>query len=114
VREEVTRPDFPIVARRAKTIASARLFQRGSADRCCPLMVALFALGIMSLSWMALISALIALEKMLPSRRIAAGVTATILLCLGVLVLAWPSVIPGLNTPSKAPMDDMAMVTPTR
>jgi predicted metal-binding membrane protein len=81
---------------------------------CWALMLALFALGIMSLSWMALISALIALEKMLPSRRVAAAVTATILLSLGVLVLAWPSVIPGLNTPSKAPMNDMAMVTPTR
>jgi len=81
---------------------------------CWALMVALFALGIMSVSWMALIAAVIALEKMLPSRRIATAVTATILLCLGVLVLAWPSVIPGLHTPGEAPMDDMAMVTSTR
>jgi len=75
---------------------------------CWALMVALFALGIMSLSWMALISAIIALEKLLPSRRVATAVTATVLLCLGTLVLVRPSSIPGLNTPSQAPMDEMS------
>jgi predicted metal-binding membrane protein len=49
---------------------------------CWALMAALFALGIMSLGWMALVAALIALEKTLPWRRLATGGTALVLLSL--------------------------------
>jgi predicted metal-binding membrane protein len=49
---------------------------------CWALMAALFALGIMSLSWMAVVAALIALEKTLPWRRIATGGSSLVLLCL--------------------------------
>jgi predicted metal-binding membrane protein len=75
---------------------------------CWALMVALFALGIMSLAWMALIAALIAMEKMLPWRRVALFGTAAVLAGLGVLVLVAPSALPGLTTPSKAPMQEMS------
>ena len=43
---------------------------------CWALMAALFALGVMSLAWMAFVAALIALEKTLPWRRVATYGTA--------------------------------------
>jgi predicted metal-binding membrane protein len=74
---------------------------------CWALMAALFALGIMSLVWMALVAGVIAVEKLLPWRRVATVATATILLGLGALVLVGPSTIPGLTTPGNAPMPTM-------
>jgi predicted metal-binding membrane protein len=67
---------------------------------CWALMAALFALGVMSLVWMAFIAALIAVEKTLPWRRVATFGTAAILVCLGILVLATPSAVPALTIPS--------------
>jgi len=55
---------------------------------CWALMAALFALGIMSLAWMAAVAALIALEKTLPWRRIATGGTSLVLLGLAGALLA--------------------------
>jgi len=66
---------------------------------CWALMAALFALGVMSLVWMALIAALIALEKLLPWRRAATWTTAGLLVALAVLVLAAPHSAPGLTVP---------------
>jgi len=62
-------------------------------------MGALFALGIMSVAWMAFVAGLIAVEKILPWRRVATWGTAGLLLGLGVLMLAVPSAIPGLTIP---------------
>jgi predicted metal-binding membrane protein len=67
---------------------------------CWALMAALFALGVMSLAWMALIAALIALEKTLPWRRVVTWGTAAILLALAVGVLAAPHSVPGLTVPA--------------
>jgi predicted metal-binding membrane protein len=67
---------------------------------CWALMASLFALGLMSLVWMAFVAALIALEKTLPWRRLATYGTAATLLCLGILVLASPSAVPALTIPS--------------
>ena len=66
---------------------------------CWALMAALFALGIMSLVWMAFVAALIALEKTLPWRRIATWGTAGVLLALAVAVVAIPRDVPGLVIP---------------
>jgi predicted metal-binding membrane protein len=55
---------------------------------CWALMAALFALGIMSLPWMAVVAALIALEKTLPWRRLAVGGTALALLGLAAALAA--------------------------
>ena len=71
---------------------------------CWALMASLFALGVMSIVWMAFVAALIAVEKTLPWRRVATYGTAAILLALGVLLLTAPDVIPGLTTPRGAPM----------
>jgi predicted metal-binding membrane protein len=55
---------------------------------CWALMAALFALGIMSLAWMALVAGLIALEKTLPWRRVAMGGTSLVLVGLAGALLA--------------------------
>jgi predicted metal-binding membrane protein len=75
---------------------------------CWALMAALFALGVMSLAWMAFVAAIIALEKTLPWRRVATYSTATILLVLGVLMIAAPDAVPGLTVPGGG-MDAMSM-----
>lgn len=66
---------------------------------CWALMASLFALGVMSLAWMAFVAALIALEKTLPWRRVATYVTAAALLALGIALVAVPDAIPGLTIP---------------
>jgi predicted metal-binding membrane protein len=66
---------------------------------CWALMAALFALGVMSVGWMAFVAALIAFEKIVPWRRVAIWGTAALLVSLGVLMLAAPSAIPGLTIP---------------
>jgi predicted metal-binding membrane protein len=66
---------------------------------CWALMASLFALGVMSLAWMAFVAALIALEKTLPWGRAVTYTTAALLLVLGVLLLAAPDAIPGLTVP---------------
>ena len=78
---------------------------------CWALMASLFALGVMSVVWMAVVAGLIAFEKLIPFRRTGTYATAAILLVLGVLVLAAPDLIPALTLPgngSMAPMDSMS------
>jgi predicted metal-binding membrane protein len=74
---------------------------------CWALMLALFALGIMSVVWMAVVAGFIAVEKTLPWRRTATRGTAAILLGLGLFVLIAPGALPGFTTPGKAPMHEM-------
>jgi predicted metal-binding membrane protein len=66
---------------------------------CWALMASLFALGIMSLVWMALVAGLIAVEKVFSWRRMATYATTGLLLALGLLLLVAPEAIPGLTTP---------------
>ncbi|SES49516.1 Predicted metal-binding membrane protein [Pedococcus cremeus] len=66
---------------------------------CWGLMAALFALGVMSLSWMAVVAGIIAVEKTLPWGRGATYATAVLLLVLAVLLLAAPQMLPGLTIP---------------
>lgn len=79
---------------------------------CWALMASLFALGIMSIVWMAVVAGLIAFEKMVPWRRVATYGTAAVLLALGVLLLTAPRAIPGLTTPRGTPMQQMAPMRP--
>ncbi|MFL5865818.1 MAG: DUF2182 domain-containing protein [Thermoleophilaceae bacterium] len=69
---------------------------------CWALMAALFALGVMSLTWMALVAALIAVEKLLPWRLVAMGSVTAVLLALAVGVAASPGNVPGLSVPSHS------------
>jgi len=66
---------------------------------CWALMASLFALGVMSIPWMAFVAALIAAEKMLPWRRLPTYATAVALLALGVMVVVAPDALPGLTIP---------------
>jgi predicted metal-binding membrane protein len=76
---------------------------------CWALMASLFALGVMSITWMAVVAGLIAVEKTIPWRRVAIYGTAAILLALGVLLLTAPSAIPGLTIPGGTPMMNQPM-----
>jgi predicted metal-binding membrane protein len=66
---------------------------------CWALMASLFALGVMSIAWMAFVAALIAAEKTLPWGRAVTYGTAAILLVLGALLIAAPDAIPGFTIP---------------
>jgi predicted metal-binding membrane protein len=67
-------------------------------------MASLFALGVMSITWMAIVAGLIAAEKTVPWRHVAIYGTAAILLTLGVLLFTAPDAIPGLTIPGGDPM----------
>ncbi len=67
---------------------------------CWALRAALFALGVMSLAWRSVIGALIAIEKLLPWRRVGVAITTIVLLGLTVGVAFVPEHVPGLTMPS--------------
>jgi predicted metal-binding membrane protein len=69
---------------------------------CWGLMASLFALGVMSLAWMAFVAALVALEKTVPWGRAVTYVTAALLLVLGLALIAAPEAVPGLVIPGDA------------
>jgi predicted metal-binding membrane protein len=68
---------------------------------CWALMAALFALGMMSVGWMAFIAALIAIEKLLPWRLVVNRGIAILLLVLGISVALVPDKVPGLTIPAR-------------
>ena len=74
---------------------------------CWALMASLFALGVMSIAWMAAVAALIAAEKLLPWRGVATYGTAGILLALGLLLLVAPDAVPALSEPAGDGMPTM-------
>jgi predicted metal-binding membrane protein len=74
---------------------------------CWALMAALFALGVMSLAWMAFVAALIAFEKTFPWAPAVTYGTAALLAVLAVVLVAAPDAIPGLTVPG----DGGAMTT---
>jgi predicted metal-binding membrane protein len=76
---------------------------------CWALMASLFALGVMSLAWMAFVAGLIALEKTVPFGRGITWATAALLLVLGVVLIAAPDAIPGLTVPDGGGMSEMDM-----
>ncbi len=65
------------------------------------LMAALFALGAMSLTWMGLVTALVAFEKVGPWARGARFATAAIMIVLASAILLVPHEIPGFAVPSS-------------
>ena len=75
---------------------------------CWGLMIALFALGVMSLIWMAAIAAVIFAQKVLPAGDRLAPLFAAAFVALGVWVAASPATVPGLHVPGHgAPMMHM-------
>jgi predicted metal-binding membrane protein len=71
---------------------------------CWALMASLFALGVMSVLWMAVVAGLIAVEKTLPWRRGVTYSTAVLLAGIGILLLVAPDALPGLTLPPNEPM----------
>jgi predicted metal-binding membrane protein len=71
---------------------------------CVGLMAALFALGVMSLVWMAAITAVIFLEKVLASGSRLTRPVAVALVALGIWVAVAPASVPALVQPGRAPM----------
>jgi len=68
---------------------------------CWALMAALFAVGLMSVGWMALIAG----EKLLPRPAVARRTVAVLLLALGLGVALVPGDVPGFTTPDAAMHD---------
>jgi predicted metal-binding membrane protein len=71
---------------------------------CWALMATLFALGVMSVGWMAFVAALIAVEKLLPWKAVANRAIAVLLLMLGLAVALAPDRVPGLTLPNESRM----------
>jgi predicted metal-binding membrane protein len=76
---------------------------------CWALMAALFAVGIMSLGWMAVIAAFIAGEKLLPWPKASRYAVAVALLALGLAVSLVPADVPGFAEPTGQAMHDGGM-----
>lgn len=68
---------------------------------CWFLMVGLFALGAMSITWMIVITLLIGLEKLLTHRTLGTSAVAVVLAVLAVGVAASPQDVPGLTIPGS-------------
>jgi predicted metal-binding membrane protein len=66
---------------------------------CWALMAALFALGVMSLTWMVLIAIVIATEKLLTRPAVAVSVASALLLALALGVALFPGQVPALTIP---------------
>jgi predicted metal-binding membrane protein len=79
---------------------------------CWALMAVLFALGVMSITWMAFVAALIALEKTLPARRAVTWASAGVLLALAIAVVVAPHDVPGLVVPGSS--HAMSAMSPMR
>ena len=76
---------------------------------CWALMAALFALGVMSIAWMAFVAALIAAERLLPSKLMAKQAVAVLLVVLGLGVAFAPGQVPGLTLPDTQDASGMTM-----
>jgi predicted metal-binding membrane protein len=68
---------------------------------CWALMAALFALGAMSLTWMLVIGALIAVEKLLPWERSGTVGVGVVLAALGIGIAVAPAQVPALTVPGS-------------
>jgi predicted metal-binding membrane protein len=77
---------------------------------CWALMASLFALGVMSVTWMAAVAGLVAIEKTIPWRRVATYGTTSVLVVLGVIMLLAPDALPGLTVPGQSPMPSMSTI----
>ena len=96
-----------LLRRRGGHLAAVRvgLGHGGYCVGCCAgLMLALFALGIMSVFWMAVAAAAILVEKTLPRGEALARVLAVSLVALGAWIAVSPGTVPGLQQPGQLDM----------
>jgi predicted metal-binding membrane protein len=71
------------------------------------LMAVLFVLGVMSLFWMAVVSVVIFVEKVLPRGPRLVPVIAVAVVALGISVTVSPASVPGLTEPGGSPSMEM-------
>jgi predicted metal-binding membrane protein len=82
---------------------------------CWALMVVLFAVGVMSVTWMVVVAAIVFAEKVLPVGERVAQALAVVLVAFGIWVAVAPDTVPGLTRPgSEMKMDEMLPSPPTR
>jgi predicted metal-binding membrane protein len=65
-------------------------------------MLVLFAVGVMSIFWMLVVTGLIFAEKVLPGGERVARAVAVALVALGLWIAISPATLPALTTPSEA------------
>jgi predicted metal-binding membrane protein len=68
---------------------------------CWALMLVLFAVGVMSITWMVVVAAIVFAEKVLPVGERVAQALAVALVVLGVFVAVAPGSVPGLTRPGS-------------
>jgi predicted metal-binding membrane protein len=73
------------------------------------LMAVLFALGVMSVTWMVVVAGVIFAEKVLPHGLSLSRAVAVTLIALGIWVAVSPSSVPGLTEPDRSPSMQMEM-----
>ncbi len=71
---------------------------------CWGLMVVLFALGVMSLTWMGAVAGLIFAQKVFPKGEHLTRVFAVAFIAIGIWVASAPGSVPGLTQPGEARM----------
>jgi predicted metal-binding membrane protein len=74
---------------------------------CWTLMVVLFAVGVMSITWMIVVAAIVLAEKLLPVGERVATALAVVLVAFGIWVAVAPGSVPGLTQPGSGMMNDM-------
>jgi predicted metal-binding membrane protein len=79
---------------------------------CWGLMIVLFALGVMSLVWMAVVAALIFAQKVLPGGERLTRVFAAVFILAGIWVALSPGSIPGLTQPNSGTRMGMTPTAP--
>jgi predicted metal-binding membrane protein len=84
----------------------------GCCVACCwTLMAALYALGMMSITWTAVVTVLIVSERLAPRPAVAVRAVAAVLVVLGIAVAVSPASIPALTIPFRARPMTMGLMT---
>jgi predicted metal-binding membrane protein len=76
---------------------------------CWTLMVALYALGFMSVTWMVVLTVLIAGERLVPRRSVGVTAVAVVLVATGLGIAAADAAVPGLTLPAMGHPTSMDM-----
>ena len=61
------------------------------------LMLVLLALGVMSVTWMSLVAAVVSVQKLVPEQRVVDVPLALAIVGIGMLIVGSPALVPGLN-----------------
>jgi predicted metal-binding membrane protein len=82
-----------------ESVGSGFEFGRYCAGSSIGLMLMLVALGVMSVTWMAVIAVLVLAQKLMPAKAAVDVPLALAIIGLGILIVVAPSSIPGLTPP---------------